>query len=235
MSYRLQQGESVAEELKRIVREEIDAALSRIATDSGSNRDKAIHEARKGIKKIRAILRPIRPGLPKIYARENRRRRGVGRELSTLRDAAAIIETLDELPGGTPGLETMRAGLVKAKTRFEREIRVEKVLRDTAAGLNKLKKRVENWPVKKTDIAAFEPGIEKAYRRGRRNLKLARKHPDPAIWHEFRKRVKDHWYHVRLLEEVSPEAFRSREKPLNELETALGTDHNLVVLADELM
>lgn len=235
MSYRLDPEEPVGEELKRIVREEIDAALSHIATDSGTERDKAIHETRKSVKKIRAIIRLLRPRLPKIYARENRRVRAVGRELSTLRDAAAIVETVDELAGGTSRLRVIRAGLLQAKTDSGNEIKIEEVLRHTAASLNKLKERVGTWPVRNPDVAAFQPAIGKAYRRGRKLLKLARRHPDPAIWHEFRKRVKDHWYHVRLLEEFAPDAYRRREKPLNELETRLGTDHNLVVLTDELM
>ena len=61
----------------------------------------------------------------------------------------------------------------------------------------------------------------------------ARKHPLPENYHEWRKRVKDHWYHVRLLEGFGTLGCGSYEKSLKELETLLGEDHNLVVLREK--
>jgi len=58
-----------------------------------------------------------------------------------------------------------------------------------------------------------------------------RKHPHPENYHEWRKRVKEHWYHVRLLEVTVADG--GYEKSLKELETALGEDHNLVLLQEK--
>lgn len=57
-----------------------------------------------------------------------------------------------------------------------------------------------------------------------------RKSPTPENYHQWRKRVKDHWYHVRLLEEFWNGSTEAYEKSLKSLETWLGDDHNLVVL-----
>jgi CHAD domain-containing protein len=57
----------------------------------------------------------------------------------------------------------------------------------------------------------------------------------PENLHELRKRIKDHWYHVRLLEGIWSETMGAREKSLKALETWLGEDHNLFVLSERLI
>jgi len=46
------------------------------------------------------------------------------------------------------------------------------------------------------------------------------------------RRVKDHWYHARLLENMWAQVMNGYEESLKDLETRLGDDHNLVVLYD---
>ena len=53
--------------------------------------------------------------------------------------------------------------------------------------------------------------------------------PEDAGFHTWRRRVKDHWYQVRLLEGLNA-AVRARARRLKQLETLLGDDHNLVLL-----
>jgi CHAD domain-containing protein len=65
-------------------------------------------------------------------------------------------------------------------------------------------------------------------------MAAAQKDPRPENYHEWRKRVKDHWYHVRLLENVWTEVMQAHEASLKNLETWLGDDHNLVVLREKL-
>jgi len=55
MAYRIKRNESVAEAVRRIAGEEIDSVASQLARSSGKRRDKAIHEARKSVKKTRAL------------------------------------------------------------------------------------------------------------------------------------------------------------------------------------
>jgi hypothetical protein len=46
--------------------------------------------------------------------------------------------------------------------------------------------------------------------------------------------VKDHWYHIRLLENLWTDMMKAHEKSLKDLETWLGDDHNLAVLRDKI-
>ena len=84
MAYRLERGESVIAGLKRVVQDEFESASTQLA-DTKADRDEAIHEARKSIKKARALLRRVRAELGGDYPRENARLRDIARGLRPLR------------------------------------------------------------------------------------------------------------------------------------------------------
>ena len=53
-------------------------------------------------------------------------------------------------------------------------------------------------------------------------------------YHEWRKRVKYHWYHTRLLQAAWPPVLEVRASELKQLSDYLGDDHDLVVLQSTL-
>jgi len=239
MAYRLERGESVIAGLKRVVRDEIESAATQLAGDK-SGRDEAIHEARKSIKKVRALLRLMSAELGEAYPRENARLRDIAGRLSNFRDTFVLIETFDDLKKKFNSetrnkLRPVRAGLVKKKNDAGRKEAVGIVLDHAAAALARAAQRVETWPLETEGFPAIGPGLEKTYRAGREALTRVRADPQPESYHDLRKRVKDHWYHVRLLESVWTGAMTEYEKSLKDLETWLGNDHNLAVLREKIL
>src|SRR5260370_7407926 len=97
MAYRLKHGESVPEGVKRIAREEIRAAVQYLRGKGGISRDEAIHEARKSIKKVRALLRLVRPELGEFYESESARLRDAVRKLSQILDLAPLTPPFTQL------------------------------------------------------------------------------------------------------------------------------------------
>lgn len=240
MAYRLKKGETLAEGIRRIVHEEVDSALKELTHSNGKKRDTGIHEARKSIKKIRGVMRLAQPELGRAYKAENTRLQGVGRKLSEIRDATAIIEVFDGLidkhkDGLQPNVAAaIRRGLDAAKRETERRAGITDAVRRASAALRSLGKRVDKWPLNKNGFAAIAGGLQNRYRRGRQAMAVARKADAPENYHEWRKRVKDHWYHVRLLESLWTDVMQAHEASLHDLETWLGDDHNLVVLCGKL-
>lgn len=240
MAYRFKLGEPVPEGIKRIVREEIESAVRQLSGKGEADRDEAIHEARKSLKKIRGVLRLMRPELGEVYGRENTFFRDAGLRLSQLRDAGAMIETFDALRKkyrgelGRGRLASIRRGLMARKVQAEKQGGIEEVLRGVGALLRRSATRVKSWPLAADGFEAIEPGLEATFRSGKRALARARKHPLPENYHEYRKRVKDHWYHVRLLEGVWDGTMPAYERRLKDLETWLGEDHNMVVLEERV-
>jgi len=240
MAYRLKQGESVPDGIKRIVTEEIDSAAEGLQNCGLKDRDAAIHEARKGLKKIRGALRLVWSELGDTYRNENSCFQDVGRRLSELRDAQAVLEVFDTVVRRHQGalrtraVTALRRGIESAKREKQRSINVIELMQTAIGSLRAARERIAGWPLQNDGFAALAPGLKLAYRRGRSALVKAERNPDPALYHEFRKRAKDHWYHIRLLESVWTEAQQARESSLHDLETWLGDDHNLVVLCDQV-
>lgn len=240
MSYRLKNGESIPAGVKRIVHEEIDSALGELRHSSGQKRDEGIHEARKSIKKIRGLLRLVQPELGQVYRTVNTRLGNIGRKLSEIRDATAIIEVFDSLVEKhkdslqKPALAAIRRGLETSKHETEQAAGIGDTVKRATAALRALDKQVDKWPLRKDGFRAIAPGLKSRYQRGRKAMSAARKNDTPESYHEWRKRVKDHWYQVRLLESLWTEVMKAHESSLHDLETWLGDDHNLVVLCGKL-
>lgn len=174
------------------------------------------------------------------WKRENARLRDIAARLSQFRDAFAIIQTFDDLKTkykteATPArVRSVRAGLTKRRNESGREEDVGIVLSAAATSLGRASKRVKRWALAGDGFDAIAPGLEETYRNGRKALACARRDPTPETFHELRKRVKDHWYHVRLLEGLWTDVMRAYEKSLKDLEDWLGNDHNLTVLRDTI-
>ena len=234
MAYRLQHGETVPAAIQRIAHEQLEGAIDSLS--GKGNRDEGIHDARKRVKKVRALLRLVRSDLGDLFTEENVRLRDAGRGLSAFRDAAVVIETFDEVVEkrhedlGKKSLDAIRHGLVLHKSRAQRKANVKESLRSISSVLAASDKRVAKWPLTADGFAAIEPGIERAFRRGRAAMAEADRYPKPESFHEWRKRVKDLWYHVRLVEDMWSDVLGGYEKSLKELEDWLGTDHNMAVL-----
>jgi len=241
MAYHLKSNESVADAVRRIVSEEMDAAAGHLSGASGADRDEAIHEARKSVKKVRAVLRLVQPELGATWRVENRRLSDIGHKLAEFRDAAASIESLDSLKEryrkelGPRTFASIRRGLVARKGKAERSAGIGPLLNKLAAGLRSTGRRARAWPLERDGFPAIGCGLERTYSRGRKALALVRENSTSENFHEWRKRVKDHWYHVRLLEDIWPGIMQAYERALKDLETWLGDDHNLVVLRDTVL
>jgi hypothetical protein len=76
---------------------------------------------------------------------------------------------------------------------------------------------------------AVRRGVARGWRRANRAMTGLDVSSDAAQFHLWRRRVKDHWYQLRLLGARHPPA-RSRAATLKKLERWLGDDHNLSML-----
>lgn len=66
------------------------------------------------------------------------------------------------------------------------------------------------WRLEECGFPAIEPGLVRTYRRARKALRTAYATPTPEHFHEWRKRVNYHWYHLRLLCELWPASMELR-------------------------
>ena len=231
-AYRLKPKESLPEGLARAARGRIDHALDELRGKSDSTAEEAVHEARKDLKKLRALLRMARGELGEdTFRRENACFRDAGRELAGVRDSDVMLETLGalELPAGMEGelRETIQAHRAAGGGDGRRTAAAGVV-----AMLREARGRVNGWPLERDSFDALRDGLERTHRRGRRDLRAARADPTVEALHEWRKRAKDLWYQQTLLRALWPPVMQAVGDEAHELANRLGDDHDLAMLAD---
>jgi CHAD domain-containing protein len=227
--YRLGRGEPVPEGVARIARGRIDHAIDALADAS----EEGVHDARKDMKKLRALLRLVRGEIgEKTFRRESDCFRDAARELSGVRDADVMLATLADLE------ERYKADVGPTRQAVEaHRIRTagggrKRAAKAAVAMLTEARGRVGDWPLERDGFEVFEDGLRRTYRDGRRALRAALKEPSTENFHEWRKRVKDLWYHCSILEETWKPVMKALAGESHELSDRLGDDHDLAVLLD---
>lgn len=241
MSYRIDPSRNLDEELKRIGRSQLVRAGERLTVAEGDENE-AIHDARKRFKKVRGLYRLVRTAAPDFYARENARVRELARTLSGVRDATALVETVEDLrshlsPEIAPeSLSAVHQGLVARRDRIVAEQtdlrqRMQAATRTCEEALQALEGLALDCGSKKEKAAVVAAGWRRICAQGRRALKAATETGEDAAFHDLRKRVKYHWMHVRLLEAAWPAAMRLRRREAKQVGDLVGDEHNLSLLA----
>jgi len=239
MAYRLKGQKPIATELSRIVAREFEKALEELR-DHRDHGGEAVHEARKSVKKIRAVLRLLRKDLGSHYQTENQRLRKIAHELSPLRDVDAATEIVKSVRKRYPDLisrsvfSSARRGFVARKRGAAARADSARLLPRAAHELRQSSTPTVRRIRRVAGHAALITGIRRGYRRAVRAMAEVHAQPEDACFHAWRRRVKDHWYHVRLLEGFHARA-RHRAQELKRLETWLGDDHNLVLIRQTIL
>ncbi len=239
MTYHLEPNKPLVDELREVADDQLGRACDSL-DKADEDLENSVHDLRKRMKKLRGLLRLVRPGLEKTYRVENRVFRDTARLFSDIRDAQVLAETIDSLAEHVPGdqADEMLAPVRDWAAEKRHEVLSEKGVHDRLAEagerLAAARARVEDWEIAGAPADVLRGGLKKTYKRARKRFHEAQEEPEPALLHEWRKRVKYHWYHCRLLREAWPEVMTARADALDELGDLLGDDHDLVVLSATL-
>ena len=236
MSFEFKKRESLKKGLTRIAAEEADDAIARLKK-RGGDRIETVHEVRKSIKKLRALLRLVRGAIgKKSYRLVNDALRDIGRQLSDARDAQILIEALEKL-SATGSVEAKAAVAAIRKTlEAQRDginamLSAKGVFKSLVAKLEIAKENSRDWAGAAAGWADVESGLRDAYTRGRDAFETATRRPTFENFHDWRKRAKDLHYQVRMLQPLWPEALEKLSDDTGRLGELLGEDHDFGLLA----
>jgi CHAD domain-containing protein len=228
-SYRLQRGEAITSELRRIAADQTDEALLELEVEDPHE---AIHQVRKRCKKVRALLRLVRTSNASLYERENAAYRDAARRVSDLRDMTGFIETFELMAERHPEVvATDRFALIRDELLRRREeataLHLDGAIAGVGSDLEAARERIVDWSVPDDRFDALAGGLAKTYGRARDRLADAYDERTTAAFHEWRKRVKYHRYHVRLLQDCWKPMMKARQDQMHDLSDLLGDDHDL--------
>ena len=237
MAYRLKDGETSGEGIRRLAREQLDGAIAE-ATDTGLDGDFAVHEVRKRTKKLRALLRLARDELGEVSREENVVIRDAARELSYVRDAASVLESYDGLLNSLGDdverrtLGPVRDALTERRHRITGEHGpLSEHLAAFAHTMRSVRERIGDWPLSGSEFDLLGGGFAATYERGRKAMRRAYQEGSAESFHEWRKQAKGHWYHLRVLQPIWASLIEPLVEQADALCDLLGDEHDLTVLA----
>jgi CHAD domain-containing protein len=232
MTLALNQGESAAKGLRRLLRRELKKTEE---ASSVAPADADVHDLRKRCKKMRSLLRLLRERVgERRYRDENARLRDASRPLSEVRDAKILADTLDKLigPERTSFASARRMLLANQNAVREQVLEQRRALPAVSEEMTALKKRMRDWPRRASGWRSMRRGLRRLYRQGRRALAEVNADRSVENLHEWRKQVKYLWQSLRVLEHAWDNALGPLAEEYHRLGQLLGDDHDLVVLSD---
>lgn len=240
MGYVFDPTRALSDEVTRVASERIAEAIAALEDVDDADRagiERAVHDARKRCKEVRALARLVRSQLGSEFDRFNRDVRDAADALAPIRDSHALLATFDDLratQATDAELERVRAGQAEAASGATKAVgggdpRVARAVEL----LERAGSRIDRWRVG-DDAAVLRTGLRETYRRGHRAFRRAQDEPTDEHVHEWRKAAKHLWYQVRLVQRAAPSVLEPLVASLDDLAEALGDDHDLAVLIERM-
>ena len=227
--YQIDMALSLEESLRKVIVESISYIQDQIEKRE-DDVNVPVHETRRTIKRIRAVLKLIRDEIGySNYYRENIIYRDLSKRLSSLRDSYVLMKTINdfhkEAPGEFPVKETRQiSGALEKKLESDLGVFLrqdggfDRVLDD----LEVARRRVSQYCKTRDDFCAIRAGIERIYRRGYRYLKIIRKKHSQEQFHEYRKNTKYLLYQMELIKPAYPKLIKAYSGTIDDHADILG-------------
>ena len=240
MAFRIRPSRNFQREFQRVTRSQLNAAITTLEQRVGGVHE-AIHAARKRFKRIRALYRLIGSDAGDFRRQENARIRDMARGLSTVRDATALVETLDYLQLQTSQQDELRSlQAVQTTLRERRDLIAANAEHDLeqklAAAIETCRTALNNLDALDLANSRSRTGrrLEKVWvkqlRKAQHVLSACHETRDENAFHDLRKSGQVYWMHLAILEDLWPSAFAAKKREAKNLVEILGHEHDLSVL-----
>jgi len=242
MSYRLENNETLSFGLKRIILERIDKSIFDISKENGVSSED-IHDSRKNFKKIRTVLRLVRSKLGiDLYQSENSFYRDAGRTLSALRDSTVLIFTFDKLIKNLDydyeklDFSSFKDFLVNRHEQISSSTAsTDGIISTLSPELILARSRIFDYPFSGDNFKLIYYDLQRIYEKGQTQMIKVLEEAIKENVHEWRKRVKDLWYSIRILSNIWSEIMSPLVDMLGKLSDILGDANDLFLLKQEIL
>jgi CHAD domain-containing protein len=236
MSLPISDDSTLQEGINKAIREE-NLYILEVISDTQKDSHEKIHEIRKSLKKLRAVVRLVRKCTDR-YQEENIFYRDLGREISYLRDKTALLESLVALQDHFSEylykrtFNTFQQHLIQERTHsISRAVKEQDPFALIENQISMHLGEFQDFQIQ--DFEQVTPGLRKVYKRGKKALETARDTPTSENFHEWRKRTKYLRYQLEMLMKAWPHLLTMYEESLHDLSDQLGLDHDLSLLQDK--
>ncbi|MBV8280171.1 MAG: CHAD domain-containing protein [Verrucomicrobia bacterium] len=227
----LHRHESLRIGLLRVVDAMTDSVSGSLA-HVANNGEPDIHLVRTTIKRLRALLRLIRPAIdPAFFDRENRRLRTAAGLMSFARDAEVASVTLKGLPvSDQADQDAVQSVLAGFENRAEAPPDLDHVVAEVRRYLEQTRRNLHRLTLRGSEREILKSGLRAVYRQGRKRMRVALEQGQDNAFHRWRIRAKNLYYELEFLELFWPKRFHLLVSRLAELQDQIGLDHDAAVL-----
>jgi CHAD domain-containing protein len=234
MAHKIGSHEGIGAALIRLVRDDLEAVRAGLAGNGPA--DRRIHRARQRLKRLRSLLRVLKPALGANAFIAKRKLREAAKLLASAREADAAVASARGLRAEAAG--RAEAALDRLVMTLDREAKARHAGAPPTAAvialIRQAEARLADVPDEFAGSDLLEEALERAYRRGGKALRRAETSLSMPDLHRWRKDVKDLWHLMRLARERLPGGAGKLAKRLEKLGELLGLDHDHAILAAKL-
>lgn len=240
MSFHISKHRSPGNALRKFLNAELESALEKLALATPENLSGVVHDVRRHVKKMRAVLRLLKAAkYPGVSKSDQHPLRDAAKQVSALRDAEVNLKTLKKLCK-TCGISVSK--YPQTLRLFEQQLE-EAMFGGVEAAANAagLLRMMQPW-IELHDNIDVKPrqllsGMRRIYKRDRAAFQKAVRDTSSENLHRWRKRTKDVWNVLtlsRMIRLTDPKATRKLADVSEELGDLLGEDHDLAQLRGRL-
>lgn len=244
-SLQLGDSEPLAAGVKRVTLDQLELAARGFFEPQGQV-GAAVHESRKAVKRVRAMLRLVSGELSgRVFDFENRSLRDTARLVADIRSSQGVLSaalSIQSLYGDLLADRTFEEMITRLTRRRDltemRAVEDPNLIGRVVRGLERAHNRYASWPTDpdarevygmgiRDSYHAIDPGLHKTYHRGRTSMVAAYRRGGPGDFHEWRKKVKDLRHQMEFLAPLWPEVVVGTAMTLERLGNLLGEDNDL--------
>jgi CHAD domain-containing protein len=232
MYYWIQAGFELREDVKRVASEQFDQ-LRQHLTASAPDPHEAVHEARRTLRRLRALLALFRAALGPEYENLRAPYRGCTRALSALRDAQAVLEALHRVLRKDPTLLGQELADEIGQRLVHRRDRLLASAAPDYGAIRRVLRRAERQLPQWTSRASLEvlrQGLKRRYADARRALRHAQQRRGMDATHTLRRRSRELGLQYALLQSVFPSLPESGIRRAHDVAQLLGRERELLLL-----
>jgi CHAD domain-containing protein len=225
---RISPSASIETELRRIGRAEVDFALEQVRGVK-SKPVRAVHECRKAIKRLRALVR-LCSGNADACRAADRTLCDAGRLLAEARDTAVIRRTATDLCADDAPAQSVDLG-----AQFQAAAPRDKIMRRVAGLLREARSEIDRcFAGAGATHESLGALIERTYRKTGRRMNRFRARDSQKRAHGWRKSVQRYANQLRLMADLWPERTAAELESLEALAKCLGEYNDLTILRGAL-
>ncbi|MBB4955417.1 hypothetical protein H4S14_003431 [Agrobacterium vitis] len=243
MTYQLRPEDGLIVSAKAVLTQQLLAAAQSLENPDHGRND-AVHRARRRLKRARALYRLIAAAAPEFRKIENVRLRDIARDLATLRDASALVETVIYLQAWTQSEEERQAldtALHVLTAQCEQTVEHDEVWNTHIVSASAACRQaaealaVQDIPLRRAKASRI---LEKAWKtllkKAHHAMAACHEGNEAESYHDLRKATQTYWMYLSLLRDLWPSAFALKRQSAKQLADQLGHEHDLSMLTAAL-